>query len=77
MFRVCVGAPHDHCQVQCFIRRLHRTQKGVILTFYYSETIQIKISKEKRCIGKSPEKNRRKFPVFPTNGVNMASAKFS
>ena len=61
------GGPQDHPWGPWFTRRIHRTQKAIILTatVYYSERIQIKISKDKKHIEQGSWENRYGAPSCP------------
>lgn len=65
-----VMGPQDHCQVQQFART-QRTQHGVVLAamISYSKRIQNKIRKEKRYMGRGPEKTTYNLLRSSPSGV--------
>lgn len=64
-FTCWVGGPWDHPPVQWFIKRTQDLEKLLKFTvaLYYSERIQIKITKEKRYMLWNLEEKRSKLPL--------------
>lgn len=68
--RHCLGGPQGHSQAQWVTRRIHRTQKSLILTVmvYCSKRTQIKVSKGKEHMGCSPGEISVDLPGVSSQG---------
>ena len=66
-----LGVPKTTLRFRDLLEGLTELRKAVIIMFMvcYSERLEIKISKGKRCTGQSPGETRHKLPVVSPSGV--------